>query len=138
MKHRRVVIPDLPEIVIEAGPGQLHEKHKIPSGARYGYFPNFEGADNMPLDVFVGRYPSRQIFIVNSVNKQGEFQELKVFVNFASVREVERTFNLTYKHDEDHNIAGIVSMSPDTFASWLRNGGGQRPLFSSLKSHATA
>jgi hypothetical protein len=134
--HRRISLPDLPPIEIESPRSTLHEGHKV--FADYGSFPNFQGADQMPLDVFVGRYPSRKIFIVNSVNRQNEFQELKVFVNFASVREVQRTFDATYKHDENHNIFAIVSMSPDTFASWLRSGGGKRPLLSSLGSHATA
>jgi hypothetical protein len=124
--NRHVSIPGLPPIVIESPRGTHHEGHKV--FADYGYFPNFEGADHMPLDVFVGRYPSRKVFIVDSVNKKNVFQELKVFVNFASAREVERTFNETYKHDENHNIAGVTVMSPLTFSSWLRNGGGRHPV----------
>src|SRR5579872_1909497 len=44
----------------------------------YGFIPGTVGADNEPLDVFVGGYPAHRAYVVNQMKPNGNFDEEKV------------------------------------------------------------
>jgi hypothetical protein len=137
LRNRRIKFEGMP-IQIESWPGEEHEGHRVtyPYGHIVG--TNHQAADNMAVDVFLGPYrTSRTAFIIDAVDSQGNFKQVKTFLGFPSARAAQRVFESTYGHDPNHRVGGITSMSLDTFRSWLNAGGGKKPLHPSLAKFQT-
>jgi ribosomal protein S18 acetylase RimI-like enzyme len=65
----------------------------------YGYILGTDGADNDPLDVFIGEHPeSQSVFIINQVDpKTREFDEHKVMLGFNSALSAEEGYLKNYE-----------------------------------------
>lgn len=84
----------------------------------YGYIVGTDGADGEEVDCFVGPNPdSEKVFIVNQVDKDGQFDEHKVMIGFLSVEEAKGAYLSAY---EPGWVCGPIStMTVPEFKQWL-------------------
>lgn len=85
----------------------------------YGYIRDSIGADNEPIDVFIGPNPSsKTAFIVNQNDvNSGEFDEHKVMIGFDSEEEAKQGYLDSYSPDWK-GFGSIHPVAIDALRSW--------------------
>lgn len=84
----------------------------------YGYLPKTEGVDGDHIDVFLGgNLESKNVFVVDQVNKDGSFDEHKVMVGFDTEEEARSAYLANYEEGWQ-GMGGITSVSLDEFKKW--------------------
>jgi hypothetical protein len=135
LRNRRIEFEGIP-IQIESWPGEEHEGRRVtyPYGYIVGTKP--QAADNMVVDVFLGSYRTSKIaFVIDAIDSQGHFKQVKTFLGFPSAQDAQRAFESTYGHDPNHRVGGITSMSLDSFRSWLNAGGGKHAVHPHVRKY---
>lgn len=95
--------------------------------AHYGYFVGTVGADNDPIDCFVGFYPqSEAIYIINQ-HLGGSFDEHKAMLCFPDEDTARRAYLDSYDRGWQ-GLHSLVTASITQFKWWLRQGDHQRPV----------
>jgi hypothetical protein len=115
---RRVMCGEIPiHIEYDAGDTKTY-----PDGTsrkynnHYGFIPGTTGADNEPLDVYLGASPTRKVYVVNQLNsKTGDFDEEKCMLGFPNERSAEAAYRSHYpKNGEDH-FGGMRTLGVEDF-----------------------
>lgn len=104
----------------------------------YGYIRGTQGADGDQVDVFLGTFvgedeQSDQVFVVDQLTEDGDFDEHKVMMGFGSAEEAEQAYLSNYSEGWDR-YSGVTPMSVDDFKTWLREGSTAEPLSQLLYS----
>ena len=102
--------------------------------AHYGYFSGTKGADNDPIDCFVGFYPQSDYAYVINQFVAGQWDEHKVMLCFPD----EDSARLAYSQSYDRGWKGLHSLttvSINQLKWWLKNGNHKKPL---LPNHLPA
>lgn len=87
--------------------------------ANYGYFTNTMGADGDEVDVFVGPHlDSRKVFVINQVNRDQTFDEVKCCVGFHSENEAADAYHKSFDSNWK-GFGGIIQVPLDAFKAWL-------------------
>jgi len=88
----------------------------------YGYFKKTTGKDGDQIDVFIGdNIESNAVFVVDQVNKNRTFDEVKVMLGFDNVADAANAYLSNYS--KGWNGMGDISESNiDSFKDWLENG----------------
>lgn len=108
-------------IVIENKKGNLRqgqskdgEEWKVKMPADYGFVNNTKGADGEGVDVFVGpEEDSKQVYVFQLANKNGEYDEDKVVLGVSSKRKAKKILNSAYTFRP--KVLWIDNMSLDDF-----------------------
>lgn len=97
----------------------------IEQPAHYGYIKGTMGADNMHVDVLVGKHPDNSThFVVDHMNDQG-FEQHKVLTGFANRLEALRAYRKAFPN----NPMGPVSeVKTPELKEWLKNGDTTKPF----------
>ena len=103
--------------------------------AHYGYFVGTSGADGDPLDVFIGPVPERnQVWVVNQVDKDGEFDEHKILIGFID----EDSARAAYMNSYERGWTGLGSLVACTIFQlkwWMKYGNTTKPLTDKALPH---
>jgi hypothetical protein len=95
--------------------------------SHYGYIRGTESSDGEQVDVFIGPSPeSQKVFIVDQLNKDGTFDEVKVLIGFDSKLKARSGYKSNYS--SGWKVGPITSMSTVEFKEWLKSGDTKRPL----------
>ncbi len=87
------VFLDRPKGTVEQGVGADGQPWERTFLCNYGFFPDTVGADNEPVDVFVGDdVTSPTAYLVKQVFQDGSFDEFKVLIGFKSAEEAMRMY----------------------------------------------
>jgi hypothetical protein len=92
--------------------------------AAYGRIPRTNGADHEPIDAYIGPHvKSPKVYIVNQNDAEsGDFDEHKVFLGFASKRQVISTYMAAFSDGKGGDRLGrVVEMSVPEFKEWLKS-----------------
>lgn len=89
----------------------------------YGDIKGTKGADNDPVDVFIGdNLAAKKAYIVNQINpKTGEFDEHKVMLGFDSAMSASDAYHANYEKSW-RGMESIVGVPIDTLKTWLKEG----------------
>jgi hypothetical protein len=123
-RNSQIQITGLPTIHIEDFRGERRNGKPV----AYGFFEGTIGNDGDPVDVFVGRYQTDKAFVMYQLDREGRYNETKVFVGVPSRRMTLDIYRRSYPKGAEHNAGPIAQMNLLTLGSWLRAGGGARPL----------
>ena len=111
-----------PKGSLRAGTDDNGQQWSIELKNHYGDISGTMGADGDPIDVFLGHNQQcKEVFIVNQVNDNGDFDEHKVMLGFDSAGEAKEAYLSNYSEGWD-GIGSLVAMSVFDFAWWLRTG----------------
>lgn len=87
----------------------------------YGYIKGTEGADGDKVDVFIGdNVDSDQVFVVDQVDHQRDFDEHKVIL--GATTEAEATEIYLSNYEDGWTIGPVTQLTVDEFKDWLENG----------------
>ena len=98
----------------------------------YGYFKKTSGngKDGDAVDVFIGPNPEEAVtvYVVDQINKSGEFDESKVMLGFKSITDAKEAYLSNYSKDWKgfRDITGVDIL---TFKRWLYRKHKQRKPF---------
>jgi hypothetical protein len=95
--------------------------------AHYGYFSGTRGADNDPVDVFIGPYPQSEYAYIINQHVNGAFDEHKVMLCMADEQSARRAYLDSY----EKGWTGLHDMVPASITQlkwWLKNGNLTKPL----------
>ena len=93
----------------------------------YGYIKRTEGADGDHVDVFIGTdADSAQVFVIDQIDENGEFDEHKVMLGFSSEKAARDGYRASY--DKGWKVGPITAMSMDEFKVWLASNDTTKPL----------
>lgn len=85
----------------------------------YGYFKGTKGADGDEVDVFMGPdLDSERVFVINQVGKDGQLDEHKVMVGFATQEAAEQGYLSSYRAGWD-GLGSTQEMSVGQLKAWL-------------------
>lgn len=121
-KKGHVVIGGL-DVSIENPAGTSRRPEWPPLKHSYGYVKRSEGADGDHVDVFLGPKaadPANPVFIVDQVNKDGNFDEHKVMVGFADAGAARRGYLANYAKGWS-GLGAITEMPFEQFKTWVRD-----------------
>lgn len=94
--------------------------------SHYGFIPNTSGADNEPIDVYVGDTPqSRRVFVVSQLSPDTNgFDEEKVMLGYSSPEIAEASYRSHYPDNGSKHFGGLKEMTVDAFINdYVRNPG---------------
>lgn len=83
----------------------------------YGFIPGTTGADNEPLDVYLGNNPTRKAYVINQLRPDGSFDEEKVMLGFSSPKIAEAVYRSHYPKNGIGHFGGMRVMDLDDFIS---------------------
>ncbi|WP_163557602.1 LPD38 domain-containing protein [Halomonas sp. NO4] len=94
----------------------------------YGDIKGTRAPDGDNVDVFVGDSPdSERAFVIDQVDRDGEFDEPKVMMGFNSAEEARQGYLANYPSNWD-GLGAITETDPDTLRQWLEDGDTNRPF----------
>jgi hypothetical protein len=83
--------------------------------ASYGFIPGTIGADNEPLDVFLGDYPAHKAYIVSQLKQDGTFDEEKVMLGFRDASTAEAIYRSHHPNNAKAQFGGMREMGLEGF-----------------------
>lgn len=93
----------------------------------YGDIVGTKGADNDPVDVFIGESNEfQQVYVVDQVGKGGEFDEHKVMLGFESMAQAKAAYLANFQKGWD-GLGDITAMPVDKFKAWVNAGVKNKP-----------
>jgi len=96
--------------------------------AHYGEFSGTRGADNDPVDCYIGPSPeSNRVFVVNQNGKDGAFDEHKVMLAFADEDAARAAYMGSYERGWT-GLGSMVSATVEQFRWWLKHGNTALPF----------
>lgn len=94
----------------------------------YGDIAGTRGHDGDPVDVFIGPFPELPVvYVVNQVDRDGEFDEHKVCLGFASEQDARTGYLSCYGPGWD-GLGSIVRATVTQLKWWLKFGDKSRPF----------
>lgn len=133
----RVKAHGLP-IVIETARGSMRrgighdgKPWAVRSPAHYGYISRTEGADGDHVDVYIGPHlKSKKVYVLDQLHADsGRFDEHKVFLGFASPRQVLAMYRKAFSDGKaDARFGELMEMSPEQFRGWLAKDDTTKPI----------
>lgn len=106
----------------------------------YGEFPNVDGVDGDPLDVYIGpNKESQKVFIIDQVDPDsGEFDEHKVMVGFGSLYEALDAYHKAFNDGKSvKRVGDVTPMSLGEFRIWKDSDRTQVAAAATSESFAT-
>lgn len=101
--------------------------------AHYGYIRGTKGADGDEVDCFVGpALDSELVFVVNQLNKAGEFDEHKVMLGFLDEDSARMAYLGSYEQGWK-GLGSIVPVSLRAFKRWLKTGASKKQPFQAVE-----
>lgn len=85
----------------------------------YGYFEGTKGKDSDDVDCFIGPNPlSEDIFVIDQLDKDGNFDEHKVMLGFDSSEEAREAYLSNYE-DGWTGLGDITKVNIEDFRKWV-------------------
>jgi ATP-dependent protease ClpP protease subunit len=112
-----------PKGSIRKGVGKDGKKWESKMLFTYGYFANTRGKDGDPIDVFIGKHPSKRfdVYIIDQVDeKTRAFDEHKVMFGFNNKEDAKQGY-LDSFDDTWTGFGSITTLSLNKFKRWLKN-----------------
>lgn len=111
-----------------SGVDENGEKWSITMKHHYGDILGTKGADGDAVDVFVGDSNEfEQVYVVDQVNKKGEFDEHKVMLGFESMAKAKAAYLANYQKGWQ-GMGDITAMPLDKFKKWVKAGAKNKPV----------
>lgn len=86
----------------------------------YGYFEGTKGKDSDDVDCFIGPNPlSEDIFVIDQLDKDGNFDEHKVMLGFDSSEEAREAYLSNYE-DGWIGLGDITKVNIEDFRKWVQ------------------
>lgn len=86
----------------------------------YGYFEGTKGKDSDDVDCFIGHNPlSEDIFVIDQLDKDGNFDEHKVMLGFDSSEEAREAYLSNYE-DGWTGLGDITKVNIEDFRKWVQ------------------
>ena len=86
----------------------------------YGYFEGTKGKDSDDVDCFIGPNPlSEDIFVIDQLDKDGNFDEHKVMFGFDSSEEAREAYLSNYE-DGWTGLGDITKVNIEDFRKWVQ------------------
>lgn len=86
----------------------------------YGYFEGTKGKDSDDVDCFIGPNPlSEDIFVIDQLDKDGNFDEHKVMLGFDSSEEAREAYLSNYE-DGWKGLGDITKVNIEDFRKWVQ------------------
>lgn len=86
----------------------------------YGYFEGTKGKDSDDVDCFIGPNPlSEDIFVIDQLDKDGNFDEHKVMLGFDSSEEAREAYLSSYE-DGWTGLGDITKVNIEDFRKWVQ------------------
>ncbi|AMQ76134.1 hypothetical protein [Pseudomonas phage NP3] len=94
----------------------------------YGFIKGTKGADGDEVDCFVGpNLGSKRVFVVNQVNKEGQFDEHKCMLGFNNINDAKSGYLSCFRPGWD-GLGSIHEVDLPAFRRWLANGDTTKPF----------
>ena len=107
---------------IRSGTDREGKTWSIKMKSDYGYIKGTKGKDKDHLDVFVGSNKlSEKVFIINQINKAGQFDEHKVMLGYNSIRQAKRKYLENYEKGWK-GLGEIKELTMEELKEWLKDG----------------
>lgn len=122
------VVIEIPEGAYREGKDDRGKAWRRKMNCHYGYIKKTKGADGDEIDVFLNSKPnnSKKVFVINQFNKDGDFDEHKVMVGFATEEEAVNMYKSHY--DKDWKVGPVSSLSIAKLKEWIDSGETQEKL----------
>jgi hypothetical protein len=89
----------------------------------YGYLEGTKDRDGDAIDAYRGPNPEApNVYVVNQVRRNGDFDEHKVMLGFNSPEEALKAYRAQYPEGHPANISELVSMPLEKFRQWTKEG----------------
>lgn len=86
----------------------------------YGYFEGTKGKDSDDVDCFIGPNPlSEDIFVIDQLDKDGNFDEHKVMLGFDSSEEAREAYLSNYEEGWT-GLGDITKVNVEDFRKWVQ------------------
>ena len=100
----------------------------------YGYIRGTEGVDGDHIDVFFSEDPSHgDVFVVDQVNKDGNFDEHKVMYGFPDIESARKAYLANYE-DGWTGLGAITPVSKEEFKKWVQSSHRKTKPFADYKN----
>lgn len=100
----------------------------------YGYIRGTEGVDGDHIDVFLSDSPTDgNVFVIDQVDKNGEFNEHKVMYGFGSEEEARQAYLSNYEEGWQ-GLGAITEVSREEFKKWVESSHRKTKPFAEYKS----
>jgi hypothetical protein len=114
---------------------QSGKKWQVKMPTAYGYIRGTLGADNMQVDVYLGKHPkSTTVWVIDQdkVTPQGAnkgFDEHKVMLGYNSLKKALKDYLKSHFDGHGHErIWAVTEISIGDFKSWLKSGDMKQPI----------
>lgn len=125
--HGLTVAIENPKGSERSGESQDGDKWSVSMANDYGYIKGTKGADGDEVDAFIGPDPdSDRVFVINQVGKDGELDEHKVMLGFATKEAAEQGYLSSYRTGWD-GLGSTAEMSADELKDWLPSAAEKTP-----------
>lgn len=125
--HGLTVAIENPKGSERSGTTQEGEAWSVSIAHDYGYIKGTKGADGDEVDVFIGPdLESERVFVINQVGKDGELDEHKVMLGFATKEDAEQGYLSSYRAGWD-GLGSTQEMSVDELRAWLPSASEGKP-----------
>jgi len=125
--HGLTVAIENPKGSERSGTTQEGEAWSVSMANDYGYIKGTKGADGDEVDVFIGPdLESERVFVINQVGKDGELDEHKVMLGFATKEAAEQGYLSSYRAGWD-GLGSTQEMSVDELKAWLPSAAEGKP-----------
>lgn len=112
-------------------------KWSITMKHHYGDVKGSKGADDDPIDVFIGDTPDpEKVFIIDQVDLRGQFDEHKVMFGFDSMADAKKAYLANYE-DGWAGLGDITAMPLEKFKKWVSGGKRTQPVGAISDSETT-
>ncbi len=117
--HGMTIAIENPKGSERSGTTQDGEAWSVSMANDYGYIKGTKGSDGDEVDVFIGPdLESERVFVINQVGKDGELDEHKVMLGFATKEAAEQGYLSSYRAGWD-GLGSTQEMSVDELKAWL-------------------
>lgn len=125
--HGMTIAIENPKGSERSGTTQEGEAWSVSIAHDYGYIKGTKGADGDEVDVFIGPdLESERVFVINQVGKDGELDEHKVMLGFATKEAAEQGYLSSYRAGWD-GLGSTQEMSVDELKAWLPSAAEGKP-----------
>lgn len=114
---------------------QKGKKWQVKMPAPYGYIRGTIGADNMQVDVYLGKHPeSTTVWVIDQdkVTPSGEnkgFDEHKVMLGYKKLKRALRDYLKSHFDGHGHErLNAVTELSISDFKNWLKDGNMKEPI----------
>lgn len=112
-------------------------KYQVKMPAHYGYIRGTIGADNMQVDVYIGKHPnSPRVWVIDQdkVTPNGKnkgFDEHKVMLGYKKMKRAVRDYLKSHFDGRGHErMFAVTELSVDQLKKWLKKGDMKTPISS--------